>query len=897
MDIKKHLVLIKGEDKTKDVRSFRHNNGRVDVTFTNGKTYPYAKQNFELYKDPDLFLPSEGLLLRNDSVISNANQAYFFAHHVRVIYNSGYSDLFDRRQVKIVRSCLEDKKSKNCFEYLKHISRAVGLKDEKGFNILASRYDKINFVREDSVLAPFLSGRMQTYPTRTKTPPVYPFGLNNSQKTAVEKALLHPLSIIEGPPGTGKTQTILNLIANAVMNGESIAVVSSNNEATGNVRDKLKKAGLDFICAYLGNTDNKTAFIENQSSLPDLSTWQLQKEQKQSLHSELQDMLTKLNDMLEKKNALSALRQELEAVKIEYGHFENACANTLQIKTIQNLNSDRALELWLVCEERVALDKPIGFLARLKLFFRFGKNAKFINIYGVKETISACKNQYYLQKNKELEKQLDETEKQLSSYSFDRKMKEYADISMKLFHAALYEKYTKHERRLYEADDLWKNSEQFMKDYPVVLSTTYSLRSSLSNDAMYDYVIVDEASQVDLATGALALSCAKKAVIVGDLKQLPNVVDTATAKITDNIFEKFDLPEHYRYSNHSLLLTISELFSDIPKTLLREHYRCHPKIIEFCNRKFYNGELIILTEPKSERLPLIVYKTTPGNHERERVNFRQIEVIRDEIIPRQNIKSTDCVGIVTPYRNQTNALQKAFADTEIKADTVDKFQGRENDIIILSTVDNEIGEFTDNANRLNVAISRAIHQLIVVVNGNEERKDTNIGDLIDYIQYNNFEIIESEISSVFDYLFKAYAEKRKRLLKGRKRISEYDSENIIYHFIQKVLSNEQFFKCDVISHIPLNTIFGNVSKLSDDETRYAMNPLTHVDFLIFNKFNKTPVLAIEVDGAAFHKEGSKQTERDKMKDEIFEKYGLPLLRFRTDESREQQRLKEILLSL
>jgi superfamily I DNA and/or RNA helicase len=57
---------------------------------------------------------------------------------------------------------------------------------------------------------------------------------------------------------------------------------------------------------------------------------------------------------------------------------------------------------------------------------------------------------------------------------------------------------------------------------------------------MYDYVIIDESSQVDLCTGALALSCARKAIIVGDLKQLPNVVDGKTSVITDRIFAEFN---------------------------------------------------------------------------------------------------------------------------------------------------------------------------------------------------------------------------------------------------------------------------------------------------------------------------------------------------------------------
>ncbi len=130
------------------------------------------------------------------------------------------------------------------------------------------------FVREDSVLAAFLSGKYERECVEKNTSIVYPFGFNLSQKKAVDNALCNPISIIEGPPGTGKTQTILNIIANAVMRGESVAVVSSNNSATANVLEKLKKYGVDFIAAPLGSSANREAFIESQNSnLPDMRAW------------------------------------------------------------------------------------------------------------------------------------------------------------------------------------------------------------------------------------------------------------------------------------------------------------------------------------------------------------------------------------------------------------------------------------------------------------------------------------------------------------------------------------------------------------------------------------------------------------------------------------------------
>ena len=209
-------------------------------------------------------------------------------------------------------------------------------------------------------------------------------------------------------------------------------------------------------------------------------------------------------------------------------------------------------------------------------------------------------------------------------------------------------------------------------------------------------------------------------------------------------------------------------------------------------------------------------------------------------------------------------------------------------MIILSTVDNEISDFTDNANRLNVAVSRAIEQLIVVVNGDDDMRDKNIGDLVRYIEYNNLEVVQSKVYSVFDYLYKGYYKKRRELLSKQRKISEYDSENLMYGLISKVLGEERFMRFDVAVHVPLKMILRNMSALSTDEREYAQNILTHVDFLIFDKIGKTPRLVIEVDGTAYHSKGTRQAERDKIKNGILENYGLPYVRFKTNESGEYE---------
>ena len=836
----KTQIIIKGENQTDNILGIARRGDKVEVTFANGKTYHYNESNV---------------------------------------------------QFKI--SALSENSARECFYYLKRIAEIAGLQMGEVGNTLASQYEKIDFVDPGSMLGAFLSGNAPRAASIEPILAVYPFNFNASQKKAVEKALAYPLSIIEGPPGTGKTQTVLNIIANAVMRGESVAVVSSNNSATANVLEKLQNYDLGFIAAYLGSSANKQEFINSQKPLPDVKNWKLPPKEEQALGQSLHSLHASIRDMLEKKNDLSQIRQLVRSLKLEYEHFcEYATYSDEDVlRYLKETGSPIALELWLECEKYAERDKPPGIFVRLLNRFRRGVRSQAFYSEPFETMIALCQKRWYMAKLNELASSASLLEEKLGRFDLATKMKECSALSMQLFRSHLSKKYHSGERQQFTLDDLRRRSQDFIGEYPVILATTYSLRSSLSHKVMYDYVIIDEASQVDLATGALALSCAKKAIVIGDLKQLPNVVESDLARRTDSVFSEYTLPEAYRYKNHSLLAAVSELFPRIPRTLLREHYRCHPQIIEFCNQKFYNNQLIVLTEPKSERKPLVLYKTPPGNHARGRVNQRQIDIIKNEIIPHQRLDGNAVsIGIVTPYRNQTNMLQEAFCKTSILADTVDKFQGREKDVIILSTVDNKISGFTDNANRLNVAISRAIEQLIVVMNGGDDAHDTNIGDLVRYIQYNNMEIVQSSTYSVFDTLYGCYRSERNRLLQKQGRISEYDSENLMNAMICELLTLEPFMKLGVAAHVPLKMILRDIGKLTEDEKRYAGNILTHVDFLIFDKLGKIPLLAIEVDGVAFHKEGTRQAERDKLKNGIFEKYRLPLMRFKTDGSGEREQL-------
>jgi len=265
-----------------------------------------------------------------------------------------------------------------------------------------------------------------------------------------------------------------------------------------------------------------------------------------------------------------------------------------------------------------------------------------------------------------------------------------------------------------------------------------------------------------------------------------------------------------------------------------------------------------------------------------------------DVLPLLRSVPPEKIGIVAPYRDQVTEIEKQLGDNKIEVHTVHKFQGREKDTIVLTTVDDVVTDFSDDPYLLNVAVSRAKKQLLLVASGNDQPADSNIGDLISYIRYNNYQVIQSEIYSVFDLLYQQYTEARIAYLKKHLHVSEYNSENLMYGAVCDLLKERPQLSLSVICHQPLNMLIRDPHLLNEEECRYAMNTATHLDFLIYNRISKLSVLAIEVDGFHFHKPGTAQYERDRLKDHILKLYGIPMLRLATNGSGEIEKIATFL---
>ena len=903
MNTTKYMIIIKGEIKTRDVKFLEQDDAshKMNVTFNNRKTYSYTLDNVEFLENPKFLDPRKYHLSKDGKNFFSVEAIYEFvgkdATYIHVCFKNNVERDYYKSQLDIQESYLNKKDAANVFDYIKETSKLSNLKNESnGEQLLPKKFKKISFLRSDVALTKYLNPKSLKESIDGEYMPIFPFGCNNSQYVAVKRAMENQISVIQGPPGTGKTQTILNIIANILIQGKTVQVVSNNNSATENVFEKLSssKYNLGFIVATLGKSDNKTNFINNQkTNYPDFTSWKSDDIQDDFMQ-QVQEKSKKLKTVFDKQERLAQLNQELNRLKIERKYF-NEYLNETNVtvdytKYKRSMKSNKWMKLWQECQSISEVNKDINFFLKLKFFFKYGLYNFSIYSLEISQIITTFQAFYYETRENEILKELDDITAYLNNTS-NHLLDNLTNDSMKFLKNYLANKYEKNTyRQLFTSEDFLKNPYDILNEYPVILSTTFSSRDSLNDNVVYDYVIMDEASQVDIATGALAMSCAKNMVIVGDTNQLPNVVDKHTEIRADAIFNQYNLSKGYRFTN-SFLQSVLEVMPNVTQTMLREHYRCHPKIIEFCNQKFYRGNLIIMTEDHGEKDVLKVIKTVKGNHSRNHFSQRQIDIIKNEIIP-NDITNKKETGIISPYNNQVQSLKEQIDG--IEQATVHKFQGKEKDTIIISTVEDEITDFVDDPYLLNVAVSRAKKKLILVVTGNEQNKERNIMDLIDYIQYNNFEVVESNVYSIFDYLYKQYTKERKLFLNKNNRKLEYDSENLMYTLLEEILKNDDYKMLDFVCHFPVNMLIKNPYLLNDDECLYAMNPATHVDFLVYNRISKRAILAIEVDGYAFHQKETAQAKRDLLKNHIFELYYIPLLRFSTTGSGEREKIINML---
>ena len=892
------------EDKTPNVSRVQPAAHQIEILFK-GKTkpYTYGQNRVRILRDPKRHALMEGEWVEaNGSVWESATEVLTFTGTggawSRIFYRTQAGEKYSTYPaswVRVITSATETPAVANVLRYWRTVVSCLPRDDP-----LRPEYEKLAYVHPESVLNSFLSGSPIESPSQDITP-IFPFRCNLSQRAAVEKALTCSISVIEGPPGTGKTETILNLIANIVaVEHMTVGIVSFGNAAVDNVRDKLDKLGFGHLIGNLGRSEKREEFFAAQAARNARVTQFVARAPDQPDLEHLADLDRRLRGLQSAERTRADRRQALDAHRLELRHFEEHLHRD-QLPDLVGLpllrrSADRVLDYLAESEMELAGIRP-GPLRRIRNYFRYGS----VRALDPADTGVVLRLQlaYYHKRIAELEQEIGRIEDQLRRADFEQLSRQHKELSVQFLHAELAARYRESRGITYRADSYRRGMtfSDFIKDYPALLSTCHSLRASIADGYLLDYLIIDEASQVNLLLAGLAMSCARHVVVVGDQRQLPPIpIDAANEHAP---------PAPAYDCQRNLLASLSELYgASLPRTLLCEHYRCDPVIIGFCNKKFYGDELIPYTSSGAEQ-PMIVVRTVEGNHMRQhreggRSNQRELDVIAEEVMAEYcpGFAVAD-IGVTTPYRRQATKAADVLDQTE--ADTVHRFQGRQKQVVILSTVLDETWRgrtglpFVDDPQLINVAVSRAIQRFILVTNYDMLLTSRHIRDLVGYIRYHNpgEEVTDSTIVSVFDLLYRAYSQRLRPLAARLRKELKYPSEDIIWTVLHDIIAEQRYAHMTVGSQVLLRNLLPNLGSLTPAQRAYIQHRAS-VDFVVYNRVTNQPLLAIEVDGFAFHENNPDQRARDALKNEILAAHQMPLLRLPTTGSREHQQIRRAL---
>ena len=895
----------------RDVSSVSQTDRGYTITFNSGKSYNYGKDKVLYYP---LVSSREDVLIYENGILNNRYNSVDSYGRYFIFRNKDFvsEPIRNSSDIEVVDTKKNIKKNIKVIDYFKEILTKSGEVSfeiqteeisEKQINqvsseILLKALERINIKDPRIALSKYLdaSNPSLQFPSDTI---IYPFGCNESQKMAVETSLHNGISIIEGPPGTGKTQTILNIIANLIVANKTVAIVSNNNSAVFNVRDKLQKCGYGMLVASLGNNENKQLFFENLDQQVVDENFKLSDEEITIAQTVIHDLDTILIDCFKNRNKLAVLKTQLLDAEIEYNHIKKdqpLSSTALAIfdkKYFRNWTYVKLMKLKDLLS-KYSVNNKISLLGKLRLILQYGLfNLQTIANY-YDEFYSYINHRFYELYIEHIKSEIKEIETWLKLNNEKVHLKEYIETSKELFNASLYKRYHNIGEADFTKDNYRNQFVEFVKHYPITLSSTLSLQTTIPKEFLFDYLIIDEASQVDLIKSAVCFSCCRNVIIVGDSMQLTHIVDAQSKDVVDQIHQQYQIEPAYDYVKQNILNSLKCLYGNSLKSvLLKEHYRCHPLIIGFCNKKYYNNSLVVMTKGDNDPFKIIETSIAGG---KSTYNQRQID--ETNLYIRENYtENYRRVGVIAPYRNHANMLQKQLPEGT-ESDTIHKYQGREKSVIIFNTVKNQIEEFIDNPNLINVAVSRAEDEFIIVKPESMELPHgTNIGDLIRYMCYTtdaDKTIVHGKVYSVFDLLYKEYNKICTSFLSSNHNINGSVAEVIIHKLLaEKVLkSNSQYSSIDFVREYKLRDLVKDYLPFTEEEVSFIKNN-SRLDFLLYNKIDKTPILAIEVDGVSFH-DNELQQARDLKKNHILEVIGLPLLRLSTDGCNEVQQIIESL---
>lgn len=359
---------------------------------------------------------------------------------------------------------------------------------------LANVWENITSVPQGSALEGFLVGR-SSVDTGASDAVVMPFHSNLDQRNAIRAALTHQISIIDGPPGTGKTQTILNLIASLIAQGKTVGVVASANSAVENIVKKLSDEGYGFLIANLGSAPRVRKFQSRQEELirqrkqwcgntGRVTAGLVIADELETLREEEESLV----DLWKTSRDLPIVRAQLDNIRHERKLFEEKVKEShrslpdMGNLPIASAPSETIAEL--VAAARFA-PRPSwsigGLIERVRRYRTFGP-LKGLDLRDV-DVQSAIQMLFYRAREAELAQEVDIATQRVAESGVDDASTAYRRRSRSIFDAILA-------RRFGQADavvpdlggQIHTKTRALLSAYPIVASSCYSIGNNLDGD-------------------------------------------------------------------------------------------------------------------------------------------------------------------------------------------------------------------------------------------------------------------------------------------------------------------------------------------------------------------------------------------------------------------------------
>ncbi|MFG2113599.1 AAA domain-containing protein [Streptomyces sp. NPDC048718] len=591
---------------------------------------------------------------------------------------------------------------------------------------------------------------------------VTPLPCNEAQSAILRSAMTRRLTVATGPPGTGKSQLVANLVATAIADGQTVLVASTNNEAVDEVWRRCDALASGSVVRTGSARKNANSDVVYED-----------------------DALSALRTGPEPASNVTTAAMDLEVATDRLtevrGNLARVAAAELRLSRAGEARVHHAGQLGGTAEDlHDLLDGPplpreledkARRLAQAR-FFGSWRRGRFLRGAGLAaydgDRVAGC----------------------LALAGFAAAEAEWRDLRE---HAAVVDDTTL-ANRVREAESAVQaasrallagtvrtngraGSHRILKlqaatadrtrgDWPEMREVLGRSRAGKAHDvspavagwavtslsarrfpldpALFDLVVIDEAGQCAIPHILPLLFRARRALVIGDPMQLTHITKTSPhreARIRRENGLRADWLEkrHLAYRRHSAFHAAER--SAGGTLLLDEHFRCHPHIAAISNDLFYDGGLTVLTDtrgrPALAERGAVVWADVRGRAARSRsggswVNEDEIEKVRASVrylLDRLPPEAT--VGVVTPFSAQAEALRSRllpYDEERVRIGTVHTFQGGERDVMVFSLVAGEgmrpgaMEWVGGQLNLWNVAVTRARSHLIVVGDKDRWRK-------------------------------------------------------------------------------------------------------------------------------------------------------------------------------